>query len=104
MDGWLIGFVVGIGLGMSVHAGVLVRERRRTREALANLLEQGPFRLHMWSGQPASAAALIEALDAVLKVATPQPMTKQQLRLMVLVTCLGAAVGAGLVVVLLSMQ
>lgn len=104
MDGWLIGFVVGLGLGMSVHAALLVRERRRTREVLAGLVEQGPFRLQMWSGQPASGAALVEALDAVLKIATPRPMTREQLRVMLLLTCLGAAVGVAFVVMLVSMQ
>jgi len=104
MDGWLIGFVVGLGLGMSLYAALLVRERRKTRQVLAGLVEQGPFRLHMWSGQPASATALVEALDAVLNIATPRPMTKQQLRVMLLLTCLGAVVGVAFVVMLVSMQ
>lgn len=104
MDGWLIGFVVGLGLGMSVYAALLVRERRKTRQVLADLVEQGPFRLHMWSGRPASAAALVEALDAILKIATPRPMTRQQLRVMLLLTCLGAVVGVAFVVMLVSMQ
>jgi hypothetical protein len=71
---------------------------------LAGLVEQGPFRLLMWSGQPASGAALVEALDAVLKIATPRPMTREQLRVMLLITCLGAAVGVAFAVVLVSMQ
>lgn len=104
MDGWLIGFVVGLGFGMGVYAALLVRERRKTREVLAGLVEQGPFRLHMWSGQPASAAALVEALDAVLRIATPRPMTRQQMRVMVLLTCLGAVVGVAFVVMLVSVQ
>lgn len=104
MDGWLIGFVVGLGLGMSVYAALLVRERRRTREVLAGLVEQGPFRLQMWSGQPASGTALVEALDAVLKIATPRPMTREQLRVTLLLTCLGAVVGVAFVVMLVSMQ
>jgi hypothetical protein len=104
MDGWLIGFVVGLGLGMGVYAALLVRERRRTREVLAGLVEQGPFRLLMWSGQPASGTALVEALDAVLKIATPRPMTREQVRVMLLLTCLGAVVGVAFVVMLVSMQ
>lgn len=104
MDGWLIGFVVGLAFATSVYAALLVRERRRTREVLSQLVEHGPFRLLMWSGQPASAAALVEALDAVLKIATPRPMTKEQLRMTLLLTCLGAVVGVAFVVTLVSMQ
>jgi hypothetical protein len=104
MDGWLIGFVVGLGCGSSVYASLLVRERRRTRVVLAGLVEQGPFRLHMWSGQPASGAALVEALDAVLKIATPRPMTRDQLRVTLLLTCLGAVIGVAFVVLVVSMQ
>ncbi|HTV21836.1 MAG TPA: hypothetical protein VMG12_24270 [Polyangiaceae bacterium] len=100
----MIGFVVGLGFGMSVYAALLVRERRRTRQVLSGLVEQGPFRLHLWSGQPASGAALVEALDAVLKIATPRPMTREQLRVTLLLTCLGAAVGVAFVVMLVSMQ
>jgi hypothetical protein len=98
MQGWLNGFVVGLAVGMSAYAALLVRERRRTRQVLAGLVEQGPFRLHMWSGQPASGAALVEALDAVLNVAPARPMTREQLRVMLLLTCLGALVGVALVV------
>src|SRR5688572_28389899 len=104
MDGWLIGFVVGLGLGMGLHAALVMHTRHRTREVLAGLVERGPFRLVMWSGQPASGTALVGALDAVLKIATPRPMTREQLRIRLLLSCLGAVVGVAFVVMLVLMQ
>lgn len=78
MSGYLSGLFAGLGVGIAIISGLLVRERRRTRELLFRLLEGGPFRLYTVDGQPAPVANLVAAMDQALHLPTSQQAKRKR--------------------------
>jgi hypothetical protein len=80
---------LGFAIGSALLSAQLQWQRRRQREALHRLLEQGEFQLLKRGGEPAAAGELMNALDAALGFAvTPE---QRRRRLVLVFVAIGIA-------------
>ena len=70
---WATGYMLGITTGLCLQVAAVAAERRRTRQKLTTLVQDGTLRVTDRSGHFLNGEQLVYALDQAIR--TPAPAT-----------------------------